>query len=143
MHKLILIISFLLGSSTGWAFSDSATNTQLDRTIQALKLESRVDKKARHLEAFRNFLYQRLNTIDLALIEANPDDFASLNEFYGFIGQIDGKELSATACRKTRDNMLRLFRDNGLSQEAADQLPTSQFPAATESLRLLNALCGN
>lgn len=136
MRKLMMILTFLLSSNSALAFQDHLTFRAMDELTQTLQAERDGNMRLRHLESFKDFLYNRLNTIELPDIETTPDndprleEYRSLTEFDSYVSLIRMRQISAKSCNSTKVHIEgTTSRDGGV------------VPEAVEALKVLSALC--
>ena len=136
MRQLTVAFLSLLLSTQAFAFRDQLTVQRISQLKQTLEAEAPQNRLA-HLEAFKDFMYKRLNTVELPEDILNtPDDdprieeYRSLTEFSGYVNLISGKTISAASCRSSRQDIVNTANTQGA--EASE---------AVEALKILNSLC--
>lgn len=136
MRKLVMILAFVLAGNSAMAFQDLQTYRATDELINAMQLEGDTTVRLRHLESYKDFLYSRLNTIELPDIETTPDtdprleEYRSLTEFDNYVALIRMRQVSAKSCNSTKVHI-----ENSTSRDGG------VVPEAVEALKILSALC--
>ncbi|WP_253696375.1 hypothetical protein [Bdellovibrio bacteriovorus] len=135
MRKLILMVC-LLASQSSLAFTDSLTLQTADNLIAHLQRQDNVVARLQYLETYKQFLFDRLNTIEIPDLATTPDDhpaleeYRSLTEYDNYVNLIRMKDINASTCQRTRTRIENsTSRDGGL------------VPEAVEAMKILNALC--
>lgn len=136
MRKLIMIVTMILMSSSAWAFQDFETYQATDKLIERMQVETNLQRRLRIMDAYKNFLYQRLNTIEIPDLTETPDndprleEYRSLTEFDNYVNLIRMRQVDAKTCTSTKMHIERsTSRDGGV------------VPEAVEALKILTALC--
>ena len=117
------------------AFQDRLTVTAVSQLKQGLESEPRQNRLMR-LEAFKDFMFKRLNTIlpedVLNIPDEDPriEEYRSLTEFSGYVNMISPKELSSLTCRGTHRDLINAASTQG-----------SEGTEAVEALKILTSLC--
>ncbi|WP_374033855.1 hypothetical protein ACES2I_14555 [Bdellovibrio bacteriovorus] len=136
MRKLVMILAFVLAGNSAMAFQDLQTYRATDELINAMQLEGDTSVRLRQLESYKDFLYTRLNTIELPDIETTPDndprleEYRSLTEFDNYVALIRMRQVSAKSCNATKVHI-----ENSTSRDGG------VVPEAVEALKILSALC--
>lgn len=104
MRKLITILSIFIMGQSAFAFRDSATISATRELIKELESKTSAAEKSSQLEKFKDFLFKRLNALEIPdLDSSSPDDprieeYRSLTEFDSYVGMIEVKNISAKNC---------------------------------------------
>ncbi|MGE9743373.1 hypothetical protein [Bdellovibrio bacteriovorus] len=136
MRKLVMILAFVLAGNSAMAFQDLQTYRATDELINAMQLEGDTSVRLRQLESYKDFLYSRLNTIELPDIDTTPDtdprleEYRSLTEFDNYVALIRMRQVSAKSCNATKVHI-----ENSTSRDGG------VVPEAVEALKILSALC--
>lgn len=137
MRQFLIALSLLVATTSASAFHDSATITVTEKLM--LHIEKMEDSQLRlkALEKYKDFLFERLNSIELpdnfmALSNDNPviEEYRSLTEFDNYINLIRMKEVTAKDCQRTK---MRI--------EASTSREGGMVPEAEVALKVLSALC--
>lgn len=134
------LISFLLifTSLNALAFADTVTNEKTE--ILKLQLRSEPDK-AKRLEIFENyrdFLFERLQTVELPKTPSEREGFRELNEFEANIFMIRLDGVTKMACVM---NAKKITIANAMNRNFKDESDIKLPPAALETLEILKAIC--
>ncbi|BEV69437.1 hypothetical protein AB1A81_14135 [Bdellovibrio bacteriovorus] len=136
MRKLVMILAFVLAGNSAMAFQDLQTYRATDELINAMQLEGDTSVRLRQLESYKDFLYSRLNTIELPDIDTTPEtdprleEYRSLTEFDNYVALIRMRQVSAKSCNATKVHI-----ENSTSRDGG------VVPEAVEALKILSALC--
>ena len=136
MRQLTIAFLSLFLSVQAFAFRDATTVSRVEQLKQRLEAEAPQNRLV-HLEKFKDFMYKRLNTIEMPEDILNtPDEdprleeFRSLTEFSGYVNLIAPKSVSATGCRSAHQDIVNTANTQG-----------SEASEAVEALKILNSLC--
>lgn len=136
MRKLILTLSLVLAASQSLAFEDALTYQATTEVITRMQQEAEMPARLALLNSYKDFLYNRLNTIELPDLDSTPDtdprleEYRSLTEFDGYVNLITMRQVTAQTCATTKTRIERsTSREGGV------------VPEAVEALRVLSALC--
>ncbi|AHZ83467.1 hypothetical protein predicted by Glimmer/Critica [Bdellovibrio bacteriovorus HD100] len=131
-----MILAFVLAGNSAMAFQDLQTYRATDELINAMQLEGDTSVRLRQLESYKDFLYSRLNTIELPDIDTTPEtdprleEYRSLTEFDNYVALIRMRQVSAKSCNATKVHI-----ENSTSRDGG------VVPEAVEALKILSALC--
>ena len=138
MRKLI-IVAGLLVSAQAFAFKNVATLQATDKLIVLLKSEQTVEQKSRTLEAYKSFVTNQIDQMDmpedgLTATDERADEFASLNEFEEYLSNINARNISKDRCEKAVAHIQA--SSHGASIESV-----SSISASDAVQRIIDALC--
>ncbi len=141
MRKLGLVFLGLLLSSNAFAFSDLVTMQATKNLIARVQTQSTLQERNATLEEYKQFLNGRLNNFEMPEDALTADDnlakeFASLNEFETYVGNIDIRRLNHKSCAAAKAHV------EAASGASQDQLAKGQI--ASEALlaqEIISALC--
>ncbi len=133
----VALLSLLLGAQA-FAFNDRVTVARVEQLKQTLEAEAPQNRLA-HLESFKDFLYNRLNSIELPEDILNTPDndprieeYRSLTEFSGYVNLISAKQLSKASCGNINRDIINTANTQGSESQASEALA---------ALKILNSLC--
>lgn len=126
----------LMTCVNAFALNDAVTVREVSALKADLAAEANRDARLERLELFKDFLFNRLQTMPLPQNEAEKDAFAELNEFEADVFMINMRSVSKTSCERA---WRKITSANAVTDEtvAASGLPS----AARETLDILKALC--
>ncbi|KHD88255.1 MAG: hypothetical protein OM95_09965 [Bdellovibrio sp. ArHS] len=134
-----MLMICLLTSQSVLAFTDSITVQAADNLIVHLQRQENPALRLRDLETFKQFLFQRLNTIEIPDVATTPEDdpafeeYRSLTEYDNYINLIYMKDITSTSCGR-----MKIRITNATSREGEIVVPE-----AAEAMKVLAALCHN
>jgi hypothetical protein len=136
MRQLTVAFLSVIFSVQAFAFHDVTTLSRIEQLKQRLETEAPQNRLAQ-LEAFKDFMYRRLNTMPMPEDILNtPDDdprieeFRSLTEFSGYVNLIAPKAVTGASCRAARNDIVNSANTQG-----------AEATEAVEALKILNSLC--
>ncbi len=136
MRKLILSLTVFMAAIQSLAFDDNLTLQATNEVITRMQQEDDMSRRLALLNTYKDFLYNRLNTIEIPDLDSTPDtdprldEYRSLTEFDGYVNLINMRQVTNQSCVRTKTHIERsTSRDGGL------------VPEAVEALRILSALC--
>lgn len=131
------LVSLFIGAQA-FAFSDRVTVVRVEQLKQTLEAEAPQNRLA-HLEGFKDFLFNRLNTIEmpediLNTPDSDPrmEEFRSLTEFSGYVNLISAKQLSKASCGGIHRDIINTAQTQGTESQASEALA---------ALKILSSLC--
>lgn len=136
MRQLILFIFTTMFLTSAFAFQDVQTQKMAIHVQMKMRQTSDSNERMLLLAQYRDFLFQRLNSIplpefeDLRYDDPVLEDYRSLTEYEGYISLIDLKNINSRECHR---NKARL-------QNSVGRTPV-QPPEAEEAIKILAALC--
>ena len=136
MRQLTVAFLSVIFSVQALAFTDLTTVNRINQLKQRLEAEAPQNRLV-HLESFKDFLYKRLNTIEMPEDILNTPDtdprmeeFRSLNEFNGYLNLISPKSVTVGSCRSIHQDIVNTVNTQGA--EASE---------AVEAIKILSSLC--
>lgn len=136
MRQLILSFFLILAAAPALAFEDTLTYQATAEVITRMQQEAEMPARLALLNSYKDFLYNRLNTIEIPDLETTPDtdprleEYRSLTEFDGYINLISMRQVTAQTCASAKTRIERsTSREGGV------------VPEAVEALRVLSVLC--
>ncbi|GEM_PF-7130630 len=136
MRKLIMFIASVLLVNSANAFQDLQTKSMAATVQSKILRTSNTQDRLLLLSQYKDFLFQRLNSIELPAFEdlryGDPllEEYRSLTEYEGYISLIDLKDISSKECYR---NKIRLQNSAG---------KTTVLPSeARDALKILESLC--
>ncbi|WII72941.1 hypothetical protein QJS83_03530 [Bdellovibrio sp. 22V] len=137
MRQLILALTLVLAAGSAHAFEDAMTIQVTGQLTLRLQQEADPQVRLQLLEKYKEFLFERLNTVELpedltSLPDNSPiiEEFRSLTEYDNYINLIRIKTLNERNCQ-----LAKMRIENSTSREGG------VVPEAVEALKVLNALC--
>lgn len=136
MRQLILFIVSTMFLTSAFAFQDVQTQKMAIHVQMKIRQTSDSDERMLLLAQYRDFLFQRLNSIplpefeDLRYDDPALENYRSLTEYEGYISLINLKNINSRECHR---NKVRL-------QNSAGRTPVQPLEAE-EALKILAALC--
>lgn len=135
MRQLVITLALVLSGFNASAFQDPETVQAAENLVSNMQQDSREDRLSR-LESFKEFLYTRLNTIEIPDLNTTSDfdprieEYRSLTEFDNYVNLITMRQVTSKACVSTKMHI-----ENSTSPEGG------VVPEAVEALKILSALC--
>lgn len=147
MRKLVMILACVMFASNAFAFKDPATVAATRELISRVQRQSTLQEKAATLESFKQFLFNRLNTIEMpenmddvdAMAKSNDpriEEFRSLTEFDTYVGMISIRKINGASCAAARNHIA--------ASTGADQSQLDRGEIGSEALmaqEIINAIC--
>jgi hypothetical protein len=132
-----MFIASVLFVTSASAFQDLQTKSMAASVQSKILRTANTQDRLLLLSQYKDFLFQRLNSIELPAFEdlryGDPllEEYRSLTEYEGYISLIDMKDVNSKECYR---NKVRLQNSAG---------KTTVLPSeAREALKMLDALCG-
>lgn len=137
MRQLLMILIVSLAANSVFAFQDAPTHQVTAQLLERMEKTDNKVQRLRDLEKYKDWIYQRLNSIELpenfiSLPDNSPilEEYRSLTEYDNYINLIRMKTVTEKDCAKTAKRIEgSTSREGGLVPEASD------------ALRVLTALC--
>lgn len=136
MRQLIMFIASVLFVNSASAFQDLQTKSMAATVESRMLRTTNTQERLLLLSQYKDFLFQRLNSIELPAFEdlryGDPllEEYRSLTEYEGYISLIDLKDVTAKECYRNKVRM----------QNSAGK--TTILPVeARDALKILEALC--
>lgn len=136
MRQFLIYLSIILSAVSASAFQDPITLRASEELIEQMAQEMSPGRRLRQLEEFKDFLYNRLNTIELPDIATTPDEdprleeYRSLTEYDGYVNLIRMRDITAKNCMSTKVRIEKSTSRDGVL-----------VPEASAALKILLALC--
>lgn len=135
MRQLLTVMALFLSIENAYSFQDPYTKDETQKLIQGFQAQS-YQQRVDSLQHYKNFLYNRLNRIELPDIDTTSDEdprfaeYASLTEFDTNVDLIVNR-IGKTSCANIEHEI------NSKSSRSGDVV----VDEATEAVRILSALC--
>lgn len=130
MRQLILALLTFSVFSQAYAFKDIVVIDETRKLIQALP-EMSSGMRARQVEEYKDFLFKYLNeTLPVPTTPEEDDEFASIQEFSGYVNQIDTKDINKAKCDATHRDIVATTNTGG-----------QETPESKIAIHILHALC--
>lgn len=136
--RATLIALLLLVSNAAFAFSDSVTNQKIVAFKSILRAEKDKSKRLEQLETFKDFLFDRMQAIELPKNEKERADFAELNEFESNVFMFRFKIVDTETCRL---NWRKVTTANAVKRDYNDIGELTSDPSTKEALEILKLIC--
>lgn len=134
--SLITALLSLVFSVNAFALNDAPTVREIARLKQDLAAQSQPAARLERFEVFRDFLFDRLQTMPLPRTAEEQADFNDLNQFEADLFMIEAKNLSPATCTR---NWQKIVGANTVADESVPA--TSMSDITRETLDILKALC--
>ena len=137
--RAALIAFLLMISGSAFALGDSVTVRKIAEFKSVLRAEKDKAKRLEQLEVFKDFLFDRLQTVELPDSDQRRADFAELNEFESNIFLFRFKTVDTASCRL---NWRRVTTANAIKRDYDDLSELVSAPSTREALEILKLICG-
>ena len=138
MRPLILAVLLMFGAPSAFATTDAVTNQALATLKARLAADKTPAGRLALVESFKDFLFDRLQTVPLDESEAGKEAFARLNEIESYVFMMKFEKLSPAECAHAYSRISTSSATN-LDYESESQINPSK--PGVEALQLLKAIC--
>lgn len=138
MRAIGLLLLFSLSATAASAFTDPVTVQRTAAFKSSLRAEKDKAKRLELLEGFKDFLFDRLQTMDLPQTARQRADFAALNDFENNVFMFRFKTVDRASCVA---NWRKITTANAIKREYNDASEITAAPSTKEALEILKLLC--